>query len=68
MDWQVTATNVKCDYVGDFAVIMVHGDGTTKCAFVNKHSKVKSGGKKLINCKWPSCPLVSDFRERAFTM
>jgi len=68
MGWQVTATTINCEYVGDFAVIMVHGDGTAKCAYVNKHSRRKDGQKKLQNCKWPDCPLVNEFRERALVM
>ncbi|OGO04272.1 MAG: hypothetical protein A2Y91_04365 [Chloroflexi bacterium RBG_13_54_8] len=68
MGWQVTATTIKCDYVGDFAVVMVYPDKTAKCAFVNKHTKLKGGQKKLQGCKWPDCPLVSQFRERAFAM
>jgi hypothetical protein len=68
MSWQVTATTTKCDYVGDFAVIMVYPDKTAKCAFVNKYTKLKDGSKKLRNCKWPDCPLVNEFRERALAM
>ena len=68
VDWQVTATTTKCDYVDDYAVIMVYKDNTAKCAFVNKHSKTKDGQKRLRNCKWPDCPLVDGFKQRAFTM
>jgi hypothetical protein len=72
MDWQVTATTIRCDFVGDFAVLMVHGDGTAKCAYVNRWSARKEGKKKLKNCKGREsamdCPLVSEFRERALSI
>jgi hypothetical protein len=68
MGWQVTATTIRCDWVDDFAVVMVYGDGTAKCAYVNRHSRSKGGKKRLKNCKWPDCPLVNDFRERAFAI
>jgi hypothetical protein len=68
MGWQVTATTVECQWVNDFAVIMVHPDKTASCAFQNKHSKTRGGKNRLKNCKWPDCPLVNEFKERAFTI
>lgn len=69
MDWQTTATTVNCEYVTDFATIMIRPDGTVKCSVVNRHSKAKDGNKKrLRSCKWPDCPLVDEFRKRALTM
>lgn len=68
MDWQVTATTIECEYVSDFATIMVYPDQTAKCAFVVKHSKTKKGQKRLQNCKWPDCPLVNEFKVNAFAM
>jgi hypothetical protein len=68
MEWQVTVTTVKCEFVNDLASIMVQPDGTAKCAYVNRHSKAKDGKKKLQSCKWPECPLVADFRQKALAM
>jgi hypothetical protein len=68
MGWQVTATTVTCEYVADFATIMVQPDGTAKCSFVNRHGKTKDGKKRLKNCKWPDCPLVADFKEKALAL
>jgi hypothetical protein len=68
MGWQVTATTVKCQYVGDFATIMVKPDGASKCSYVNRHSQAKDGTKKLRSCKWPNCPLVSDFQKQALAL
>lgn len=68
MGWQVTATTVRCQYVGDFATIMVQPDATSKCSYVNRHSKARDSRKKLRDCKWPDCPLVSDFRKQALAL
>jgi len=68
MGWQVTATTVSCEYVADFATIMVQPDGTAKCSFVNRYGKVKDGRKKLKKCKWPDCPLVAGFKDKALTL
>ena len=72
MTWQVTATTIPCDFVDDYAVLMVYGDGKAKCTFVNRWSAKKEGEKKLKNCKGcespMNCPLVSAFHVRAFSM
>jgi phage tail tape-measure protein len=68
MGWQLTAANVQCQYVGNFATIMVQPDGTARCSYVNRHGTARDSKKKLRNCKWPDCPLVSDFREQALTL
>lgn len=68
MGWQVTATTISCEHVGDFATIMVKPDGTATCSFVNRSGKAKNGKKKLKDCKWPSCPLVADFKEKALAL
>ena len=68
MEWQVTVTTVKCEFVNDLAAIMVQPDGTAKCGYVNRQGKAKDGKKKLKSCKWPECPLVAGFREKALAM
>jgi len=68
MGWQVTATTVKCEHVVDFATIMVQPDGTAKCSYVNRQTKAKDGKKKLKACKWPVCPLVTEFCHRALAL
>jgi hypothetical protein len=68
MEWQVTATTIKCELVDDFATIMVQPDGAAKCSYYNRHSRAKDSKKKLRTCKWPECPLVAEFRQKALTM
>ena len=72
VNWQVTATTILCDWVDDYAVLMVYGDGTAKCTFVNRWSAKKEREKKLKNCKGcespMNCPLVGEFHGRVFSM
>jgi hypothetical protein len=68
MRWQVTATTINCNSVDDFAVIMVYGDSTAKCSYVSRHSRVKDSRKRLRACRWPDCPLVNKFRNRALAI
>jgi hypothetical protein len=68
MGWKVTATTLKCDYVADFATIIVRPDATAKCSYVNRYSEAKNAKAKMKNCKWPDCPLVAGFREQALAL
>jgi len=68
MGWKVTATTLSCEYVGDFATIMVQPDGTAKCSYVNRYKDSKDARKKMKGCKWPDCPLVASFREEALAL
>jgi hypothetical protein len=68
MGWKVTATTLKCDYVGDFATVLVKPDATAKCSYVNRYGKAKNAKDKMKNCKWPDCPLVNGFRDQAMAL
>jgi hypothetical protein len=69
MGWKITATTLKCDYVGDFATILAKPDATAKCSYVNRYGKAKNAKqKKMKNCKWPDCPLVAGFIEKAMAL
>lgn len=68
MEWQVTVTTVKCEFVRDLATIMVHPDGTAGCAYVSRHGKTAAGKKRLHGCQWPECPLVAEFCRKALAM
>lgn len=58
MRWQVTATTVRCDYVSDFATILVRSDLTAKCSYVSSHEGNRGDHKRLKNCQWPDCSIV----------
>ena len=69
VDWQVTATTIHCNFVGDFASLLVYGDGTAKCAYFNKWNARKEGARKLEGCKGlEQCPNLADFKENALSM
>lgn len=68
MSWQVTVTAVRCDYVDDFASIMVYADETARCGYVNRHSGARDRKKRLDGCRWPDCPLVEDYRKQMLAL
>jgi len=68
MGWQVTATTVRCQHVGDFATIMVQPDGTSKCSLRQQAQQGRDSKRRLRDCKWPDCPLVSDFQKQALAL
>lgn len=68
MGWKVTATTLSCEYVGDFATIMIQPDGAAKCSYVNRYQDAKNARQKMKGCKWPNCPLVASFRDQALAL
>jgi hypothetical protein len=73
-DWQVTATTVKCDAVGEEITIMVYPDGSARCASYPKFSAdsgTQAGTKKRTmktsrtpECGGPLCRQVTDYRDK----
>ncbi|AKG53617.1 hypothetical protein DGWBC_0954 [Dehalogenimonas sp. WBC-2] len=74
-DWQVTATTIKCDAVEDEITIMVHPDGSAKCASYVKYGATKNKtisdmakrAKKMgltLKCEGPLCHRVIDYRDK----
>lgn len=73
-DWQVTATTIKCDAVGEEITIMVYPDGSARCASYTKfnadagtQSRIKTrtgvqGG--VPECGGPLCRRVTDYRDK----
>ena len=59
---------MSCEFVGDFATVLVYPDESVKCAHVASGTKTKEGKRKLKGCKWPDCRLVHESRERALAM
>jgi hypothetical protein len=74
-DWQVTATTIKCEKVGDEITIMVYPDGMAKCA---SYLKYGATDKKMVSlmlkkarktgltpkCDGPLCRQVTDYRDK----
>jgi hypothetical protein len=66
-DWQMTATTIFCDDIGEEVTIMVYKDGKTRCTgydlFTKLNADVKS--KKVssdIECHGPVCRRVASIK------
>ncbi len=72
--WQVTATTVKCERVGDFVTIMVNKDWSASCAWYNRYKReAPNAGKRRLDaelrkriecCVGPECNLVIGYRDK----
>jgi len=72
--WQITATTIHCDVIGDFVTIMVNKDWSTSCAWHNRYKQKALGDKKqkfdkatrlkIEKCAGPECSYVTDYRNK----
>ena len=66
-DWEITATTVYCDSVGDEVTLMVYADGACKCTGSRKHAaagkKTRSTSKKGRGCVEAECLTLSRYRD-----
>ena len=78
LDWQITATTIKCEAVGDEITIMVYSDGTARCASYAKYgvtdkktlANIEKRAKKLgiaSTCEGPQCRRVINYRDKIFS-
>jgi hypothetical protein len=75
VDWEVTATTIFCEAVGDEVTLVVYGNGAIKCSGRQKYdspakdvkkslaAKGKSSGKQLA-CKGEGCVTVKQYRDK----
>ena len=74
-DWQVTATTLMCDAIGDYVTVMVYKDWTAKCAWFNRYGGKKDTPKefkrldkkiklKLEKCLGPTCSWVTEYHDK----
>ncbi|MFH1030984.1 MAG: hypothetical protein V1767_00205 [Chloroflexota bacterium] len=74
VDWQVTATSIYCDSVGDEVTIIVHKDWSAKCT---GHSKYSEAGKQVssrkkksrqmgrdLKCEGLNCQQITRYKEK----
>ena len=65
-DWEITATTVYCEVVGDEVTLMVYGDGTCKCTGREKYSrrdkKTRASGAKKGECA-ADCTILNRYRD-----
>jgi hypothetical protein len=72
-DWEITATTVYCDAVGDEVTLIVYQDGTSRCTWYEKYTGRDKGAagsgtqdpqrEKRNACKGADCPRVTQYRD-----
>jgi len=72
--WQITATTISCDRVGDYVTIMVHGDWTYSCTWCIRYKLAAARDPKakfsrdiksrIAACRGPDCSLVLAYRDK----
>ena len=73
-NWQVTATTIECDMVGDYVTIMVNKDWSTRCVWCTRYKKAaeenpkqkftKDIKAKIAKCQGPDCKYVLEYRDK----
>jgi len=75
VNWEITATTIFCEAVGDEVTLIVSGDGMAKCTGRQKYEepekdvrkvlKVKSKSKgKQLKCSGQDCAVVKQYRDK----
>ena len=72
--WQVTATTIRCELVGDSVTIMVNKDWSTRCAWYNRYKAGAAGNRKnepdkkirqkMEKCTGPDCSYVKEYLDK----
>jgi len=72
--WQITATTVSCDRVGDYVTIMVRGDWTCSCTWCSRYKLAAADNPrkrvardirtKIAGCQGPDCSIVLAYRDK----
>jgi hypothetical protein len=73
-NWQVTATTVHCEFIGDFVTIIVNKDWSTKCVWHNRYKQKALADKKykvdkkirlkIDRCQGPDCSYTTVYRDK----
>jgi len=66
VNWQVTATTVRCDMVGDEVTLLVYKDWSVKCTGHAKYATGKTGNKNGHHprCEGAECRLATEYRKK----
>ena len=78
VNWQIVATTIFCDAVGNEVTLLVDKDWSAKCTGYRKYSKpskeilnlLKGRSKQLkqrLECTGPVCYRVVQYKEKLFT-
>ncbi|MFA5309766.1 MAG: hypothetical protein WC370_09840 [Dehalococcoidales bacterium] len=74
VDWEITATTILCEAVGDEVTLIVSRDGTIKCSGQQKYTKdnkeaakiLKKKSRKLgrkLGCEGTGCASATGYRD-----
>lgn len=72
VNWQITATTVRCDAVDDEVTLLVYKDWTVKCTGYNKYKRdannegrgIKASPRRGTGCAGTQCPLAVQYRQK----
>lgn len=74
VNWQVTATTIYCDAVGDEVTVLVYKDWTTKCTGYVRYRSTANGSAGLAKkhrqsghepqCQGPECSRTIEYRDK----
>jgi hypothetical protein len=70
VDWQVTATTIFCDAIGDEVTVMVYQDWSVKCTGQQKYgeSGKKSAAPKSrlakVKCTGTGCSCIAQYKQK----
>lgn len=69
VDWQVTATTIFCDAVGEEVTLLVFKDMSAKCTGSTKHAATQNGKNRRVDrkCEGKSCSRLTQYRDKVFT-
>ncbi len=71
VNWQITATTIKCDAVGDEATIIAYKDGSVKCTGFVKYGNPDSKNaltlaRDGLKCLGPLCDYMKAYQEKLY--
>ena len=66
VNWQVTATTVRCDIVKDEVTLLVYKDWSVKCTGRLKYANVRTTSKanRGATCADGECQLAREYRKK----
>jgi hypothetical protein len=66
VDWQVTATTIRCDVVKDEVTLLVYKDWSVKCTGRLKYTNVRrtSRNGRIAACEENRCELAKEYCQK----
>ncbi len=68
VNWQITATTVRCDVVGEDVTLIVYKDWSVKCTGFTKYGKasdsVNNRNRPNNMCEGTDCRLAQQYRQK----